>query len=107
MQKLTLIFPPPLERRIWHYNRADYEGIRISMYNFDWDGTFQNIYIDKQVQIFSNDILNIMCNFIPNEIFIISDKDPPWIASNIKNKIITKHSLFDKYIKNGRNIFDL
>ena len=102
-----IFFPPPYERRIWHYNRADYDGIRRSMYNFDWDGTFRNINIDEQVQIFSNVILNIMSNFIPNEIITINDKDPPWITSNIKNKIANKNSLFDKYIKNGRNIFDL
>ena len=77
------------------------------MYNFHWDGTFLKINIDEQVQIFSNVILNIMSNFIPNEIITINDKDPPWITSNIKIKIANKNSLFDKYIINGRNIFDL
>ena len=47
-----------------------------------------------------------MCNFIPNETITINDKDLPWITLNIKNMISYKNSLFNKYIKNGRNAYD-
>ena len=47
-----------------------------------------------------------MSNFIPNEVITVNDRDPPWITSNIKNKISYKNLLFGKYIKNGKNAFD-
>ena len=102
-----VFFPPPYERLIWHYKRAHQEGIKTCINNFNWDRAFLNKSIDNQVNIFNNTILNIMSNFIPNEIITVNDKDPPWISHNIKQKISYKDSLFQKYIKNGKNVFDL
>ena len=101
-----IFFPPPYERRIWHYKRADCEGIKGCIFNFDWEAAFLNKGIDEQVETFNNVILNIMSNFIPNEDITINDKDSPWITSYIKNKITYKNFLFEKFLKNGRNIFD-
>ena len=101
-----VFFPPPYQRKIWHYNRADYEGLRNCVNNFDWERAFSNNHIEKQVEIFNHTIQNIVSNFIPNELITINDKDYPWISPNIKNKISYKNVLFSKYIKNGRSHFD-
>ena len=89
------MFPPPYERKIWHYKRADQTSIKNVINNFNWDGAFLNISIDKQVELFNSTILNIMSNFIPNEIITINDKDPPWITSDIKRQISYKNVLFN------------
>ena len=102
-----IFFPPPYERHIWHYKRADYDSIRRCLNNFDWNRAFLNKDIDHQVETFNTVILNVMSNYVPNEVITINDKDPPWITSNIKNKITHKNSLFQKYIRNGRNAHDL
>ena len=51
--------------------------------------------------------MNIFLNYIPNEFITINDRDPPWITSVIKNKIIEKNTLNKKYLANGRKAIDL
>jgi len=80
-------YPPPYERRIWHYNRANIEDIRKSIEKFNWERTFLNINVEKQVEIFNDVLINIFLNFIPNEKITIYDKDPPWISEKIKQKL--------------------
>ena len=91
-------YPPPYERRIWHYNRANIEGIRKSIEKFNWERTFLNINVEKQVEIFNDVLINIFLNFIPNEIITINDKDPPWISEKIKKLIIDVNALYSQYI---------
>ena len=99
-------FPPPYERLIWHYKRADSESIRRSLDNFNWEGSFANKSIDNQVEIFNSTILNIMSNYIPNEVITINDRDPPWITSKIKDKFTYKNYLLKRYLNNGKNLYD-
>ena len=68
--------------------------------------TFNNLNVDKQVELFNEYLMNIFNNFIPNEIITLNDKDPPWITNNIKNKTYEKNNLFKKYIQNGKKAQD-
>ena len=37
--------------------------------------------------IFNQTTINILCNFIPHEIFLLDDRDPPWMKKELlKNK---------------------
>ena len=60
--------PPPYEREIWHYHRANVTLLRRSMSNFPWLQHL-NIYSDPnwQTKTFTKIFLNIMSNFIPHE----------------------------------------
>ena len=73
--------PLPFERKIWHYNRADSAAIKRSMTNFPWRQHL-NINTDPnwQAQTFTDTLLNIMSNFIPNETKRFVPRDPPWIT---------------------------
>ena len=44
-------------------------------------------------------ILNIVSNFIPNEIVTINDRDPPWINNKIKSLIKNKNQYFKNCVK--------
>ena len=61
--------PPPFERKIWHFNRANSAAIKRCMTSFPWRQHL-NINTDPnwQVKTFTDILLNIMSNFIPNEI---------------------------------------
>ena len=60
--------PPPLERNIWHYNKANVAAIRRSMSSFPWLQHFSlNSDVNWQVKSFTEIVLNIMSNFIPND----------------------------------------
>ena len=46
---------------------------------FNWDKAFLDKSTEEKASILAKAILNIMSNFIPNEIVTIDDRDPPWI----------------------------
>ena len=45
---------------------------------------------------------NVFSNFIPNKLVTFNDKDPPWMASNLKDKINWKNSIYKDYLKNDK-----
>ena len=73
---LSIYYPPPYERTVWYYNRANANLIRRAMDLLDWDKALRFNDVDKQVAIFSDTLMNIMQNLIPNETIICDDRDP-------------------------------
>mgnify|MGYP001793298187 CR=1 FL=1 len=102
-----LFFPPPYERHIWHYSRANVQAIQLSLNNIDWDREFVDKNVNEQVALFNTYLLNISRNYIPNEVITINDRDRPWITPAIKLQISKKNRLYQKFIKNGKKIEDL
>ena len=66
---------------------------------FDWDKAFLDKNTEEKASILTKTILNIMSNFIPNEIVTIDDRDPPWINSKIKSLIKNKNESFKNCVK--------
>ena len=61
--------PPPQERRVWHYSKANFAAIRRSMSKFPWMQHFNlNSDVNWQTKTFTEIILSIMSNFVPNEV---------------------------------------
>ena len=94
--------PPPFERKIWHYNRANSAAIKRSMTSFPWLQHF-NLNTDPnwQIKTFTDIFLNIMSNFIPNETKRVVPRDPPWITKQLKTMLNRKNRLFNNYKKHG------
>ena len=46
-------------------------------------------------------IVNIINNFIPNEIKRTTTRDPPWITKSLKTMIKKKNRLFNNYKRHG------
>ena len=94
--------PPPIDRMIWHYNKANTAAIRRSMLNFPWNEQLSlNLDINWQTKFFTETVLNIMSNFIPNEIKRIVPRDPPWITKSLKTMLKRKNRLYKNYKKHG------
>ena len=92
--------PPPLDRNIWHFNRANLAAIKRSMTNFPWlEQLNLNTDTNCQVKTFTEIFLNIMSNYIPNETKKFIPRDPPWITKPIKTMLNRKNRLL-KIIKN-------
>ena len=73
--------PPPFERKIWHFHRANTAAIKRSMSSFPWIQQLSlNTDPNWQVKTFIDIVLNIMSNFVPNEIKRFVPRDPPWIT---------------------------
>ena len=65
----------------------------------DWNKAFSDKSTDEKAFILTKAILNVMSNFVPNEIVTIDDRDPPWINTKIKSLIKNKTEYFKDCVK--------
>ena len=67
------------------------------------------IYIDAndQVSVFNSTILNIVSNFIPNEIITCDDRDLPYMNSFIKNLVRAKDNFNKKIVRKSNHMYHL
>ena len=87
---LKIHYPPPYEREVWHFQKADINLIRRAMNEFKWERAFFNLNINETVSVFNTTIKNMMVNFIPHGIIICDDRDSPRIYNRIKINLRTK-----------------
>ena len=94
--------PPPSERKIWHYNRANVDAIKRSMVSFPWAQHLNlNSNPNWQVKTFHETFLNIMSNFIPNKVKKFTPRDSPWISHPLKTHLKKKDRLYRNYKRHG------
>ena len=48
-----------------------------------------------------------MSNFVPNEIIICDDRDPPWMNRHIKNVILYKANFHKTFVCGKNSMFHL
>ena len=99
---LNISYPPPYQRLVWDYKKADSKSIRKALDSVNWERLFDQLDINAQVAAFNETILNVFRNYVPNKYITIDDKDPVWMNENIKTKIKEKNTFYQKYIENGR-----
>ena len=80
--------PTPFARKIWHFNRANTVAIKKNMTSFPW---IQHLSLNTnpnwQVKTFTDVLLNIMSNFVPNETKRLVPRDPSWINKPLKSML--------------------
>ena len=99
---LKVFYPPPYERTVWHFSQVNSDHIKRAIDLFDWELALIDSNVNEHVSIFNDAISNIMSNFVPNEIIIFDDRDPPWMNHHIKNLIRYKDD-FNKKFVHGKN----
>ena len=102
---LSIFYPPPYERTVWYYERANTELIRRAIDQFDWVRALSNVNVDEKVYFFTKTLLNIIQNFIPHETVICDDRDPPWINKEIKKLMVEKNLAFKSYCYSNKSMF--
>ena len=55
--------------------------------------------MEEKATILTKTILNIMSNFIPNEIVTTDDRGPPWISNKSKSLTKNKNEFFKNCVK--------
>ena len=68
----------------------------------DWSFLFFNKNVHEQVSILNRTLINVFLNFIPSKLVTFNDKDPPWMISDLRDKINWKNSIYKDYLKNGK-----
>ena len=99
---LNIYYPPPYQRLVWDYKKADEKSIRKALDLVNWKRLFDYKNIDSQVMTLNETILNVFRNYVPNKYITIDDKDPVWMTETIKLKIKTRDKLYKQYVENGR-----
>ena len=81
---LKIYYPPPYERLVWDYSKAELTNIRKSLSQINWHNALKDLNVIDQVEYLSSCILNVFSNFVPNKTITCRDKDPPWITEEVK-----------------------
>ena len=92
---ILLFLTPPYQRLIWDYKKADSKNICKAIYFHEKD-------INSQVVAFSEIMLNVFRNYVPNKYVTLDDKDPVWMSETTKSKTTAKNVLYKKYIQIGK-----
>ena len=96
-----MYYPPPYERKIWYFQKADINLIRRAMNEFNWERAFFSHDINKMVSVCNTTIKNIMAKFTPHATIICDCRDPPWINNRINKLIYERNSPYKDYRKNN------
>ena len=76
-----------VRRKIWLYNRGNYENFRSNIRNKEWGPLFDNqLSIDEITENLTVTILKLAADSIPNRIIAIRNNNLPWITSDVKKK---------------------
>ena len=102
---LSIFYPPPYERTVWYYGKANTELIRKAIDQFDWFRALSNVNADEKVYSFTKTLLKIIENFILHETIICDYRDPPWINKEIKKLMVEKNLAFKSYCCSNKNMF--
>ena len=100
---LKVHYPPPYEREVWHFKKANTDHTKMAINGFPWERSFANLDINDKVHLFNKTIRNILSNFIPHETITFDDRDPPWINNRVKHLINEKNAIYKNYLKNNKS----
>ena len=73
---LKTVYPPPYQRLVWDFKRAEVNAITTAINQVDWR-CFPCKNVHQQVNIFNKTIIKIFSNFIPNKLVNFENEDPP------------------------------
>ena len=90
---VNICYPPPYQRLVWDYKKADPNSIRKALDLVNWERPFDQKGIDAQIATFNDTVLNTFRNFVPNKYKTIDDKYPVRINETIKSKMKAKNIL--------------
>ena len=102
--KLNFKIPPPPkhDRKVWHFKKAKSDSIKDAMKAFPWRQRFAPLTdTSDQVELLNNTILNIMSNFVPNEIKKYRPSEPAWFNKDIRYRLKKQNKLYHTFRKNS------
>ena len=96
---LNIVYPPPYERLVWDFKRANVNAVTTAINQVEWKFLFSCKNVHQQVNIFNKTIITIFSNLTPNKLVTFDDKDPSWMTEKLKGKIKWKQKVYRDYLK--------
>ena len=84
------------KRKIWLYNRGDYDEYRRLLSNIDWNDICSTDDVDLITANSASCITNAAAATIPNRIVTIRKYDPKWMTNEIRKLIRQKRRVHSK-----------
>ena len=81
---LNIYYPPPCQRLIWDYKKADSTKIRKTLDTINWERLFDKKDLNAQVIALNQTFLNVFQNYVPNKYITVDDKDLIWMNEIVK-----------------------
>ena len=98
--KFTRLHKPSFKRKVWNYNKADYNKFRSILLESD---ILQKIEaddnIDHNVQVLNDTLIKAAEESIPNKMVLIKPDDHPWITCHVKKLIRKRKRTYRQYKK--------
>ena len=104
---MRVFYPPSYERIVWYFSWENSDHIKKPINQFDLESSLNNLDVNDQVSVFNEIIMNIMSNFVPNELITCDDRDPPWMNRYIKNLIAAINDFHKKFVLPSSNTGNL
>ena len=85
----------PYEKSVFHFSRTNSDHIKKTINLFDWESSLNNLDVNEHVSVFNETIINIMSNFVHNQLITCNDRGPHWMnCCYIKNLIVTINDFY-------------
>ena len=62
---LKVVFPPPYEREVWHFKKANVDHIRKAINGFQWEKSFQIRNVKDTVHLFNKNYQKYITKLYP------------------------------------------
>lgn len=92
------------KRRIWLYDKGDYDTFRDKLRSSDLHSLLSNDNVDESADILSKTIIQVASETIPNKEVTIRPGDIPWMNNDIR-KLIRKRAKLHKKAKQNNTDF--
>ena len=76
--------------------------INSELRSINWSDRFDEFDVDQAVDSFTNCLISVITQHIPQREITCCDRDAPWITDEVKEAIKRKHRVYTKYVKRGR-----
>ena len=93
------------KRKIWNYQRADFDKYRQLLSEQDLPNKIKNHELDDSIQIVAGAIYDAADKSIPNKIVYIRPSDYPWITCHIKSLIRKRRRVYNKFKKTNNHSY--
>ena len=86
----------PIERLIWQYKHANFEGLNYALQKANWEICFEQPDVDFACSKWNEIFLNLAREYIPNKVIKIMTDDKPWYNSELRRLSGKKKNLHRK-----------
>ena len=88
------------DKHIWYYDKCNYYNLNEAILNAPWGVTDMFDDVNEAVDYFTDLLLTISKEHIPNKEITIRPKDKPWMTSHVKQAIKLRDKAHKKWVKN-------